>query len=70
MPITKEQLSIMKHTKFRAARGMYCGDSPAMQGLVRDGLMKSAGKVAWCPDEYFFLTPKGSAALMEQLAQE
>lgn len=62
MPMTEQQLEIFDHTVQRAARGLFCGDSPAMQELVAAGLMESAGRVAWCPDEYFRITPAGREA--------
>ena len=54
-----EQRAIMNHTMYRAANGLYCGDSPDMQILVAAGLMESAGKKSFVPDEYFRLTRKG-----------
>lgn len=68
LELTEEQYEIMKHTATRAANNAYCGDSPDMQDLVQRGLMRSVGKVAWCPDEYFKLTPLGSTTL--QLVNE
>jgi hypothetical protein len=62
--ITLEQIAILDHTECRASvRGHYCGDSPAMQGLVALGLMESAGRVSFVPDEYFRLTPAGHALI-------
>ena len=63
--LTREQISILRHTKYRASAGAYCGDSPDMQVLVRLGLMESLGKVSWCPDEYFGLTEAGHAKVRE-----
>ena len=64
--LTENQIGIMHHTKYRASvPGAYCGDSPDMQVLVRLGLMKSLGKVSWCPDEYFGLTTEGHEKLRE-----
>ena len=57
--ITKEQWHILDHTAHRAANGFFCGDSPDMQVLVKMGLMRSVGRKAGCPDEYFALTTKG-----------
>ena len=57
--VTTNMIEIMKHTRDRAARGMYCGGGPDMTKLVEMGFMKSQGKVSWCPDEYFSLTPAG-----------
>ena len=61
--LTREQISILDHTEHRAARGLYCGGGPEMDALVAAGLMQSAGRVAWCPDEYFRITGKGRTAL-------
>lgn len=61
--MTHEQIEIMKHTRDRAAGGYYCGDSPAMQELVVEGLMAFAGRKTFVPDSYFELTDKGHAAL-------
>ena len=61
--LNKEQLAILDHTAHRAPRGLYCGDSPDMQYLIRAGLMESAGHKTFVPDEYFRITPKGRAVL-------
>lgn len=61
--MTREQIEIMEHTRDRAAGGYYCGDSPAMQGLVAEGLMAYAGRKSFVPDKYFQLTGKGREAL-------
>lgn len=61
--LTAEEISILDHTANRAANGFYCGDSEAMQSLVSAGLMESAGKVAFCPDEYFRMTEAGRRTL-------
>lgn len=63
MSLSKEQVDILLHTKYRAARGRYCGDSPDMQGLVRHGLMEFAGRVPGVPDPYFRLTEAGKVAI-------
>jgi len=63
MSITKNQREILEHTAYRAAGGFYCGDSDDLQELVRLGLMESAGKKPFVPDEYFKLTGKGREAL-------
>jgi|688.fasta_scaffold432101_2 hypothetical protein len=65
MNLTTEQIAILDHTTYRAARGCFCGDSPDMQVLVAAGLMKSAGRIPICPDEYFRITLEGLAALRE-----
>lgn len=61
--LTNEQLSILDHTTHRAPRGMFCGGGKDMDFLVSIGLMKSAGRVSWCPDEYFCITTKGAEVL-------
>ena len=63
MNLTSEQLDILRHTQHHAVGKRYCGDSPAMQALVALGLMRSLGKVSWCPDEYFTITTGGVEAL-------
>lgn len=65
MKLTKEHISIMEHTRDRAAGGLYCGDSPEMQELVAAGLMAEAGRKSFVPDPYFHLTGKGREALRE-----
>jgi len=57
------QLDILMHTGNSAAGGLYCGDSADMQELVRKGLMVSAGRKSFAPDEYFKLTKHGKAVL-------
>ena len=61
--LNKEQLAILDHTAHRAAGGLYCGDSPDMQKLVDAGLMVSAGRKSFVPDEYFRMTSKGRETL-------
>jgi hypothetical protein len=63
MELNREQLAILDHTAHRAAGGFYCGDSPDMQALVAAGLMESAGRKSFVPDEYFRMTGKGREAL-------
>jgi hypothetical protein len=70
MTLNKEQIEIMKHTAFRAAGAMYCGDSPDMQQLVEAGLMVSMGHKLFCDDEYFRLTVTGSAELAAIMKKE
>lgn len=60
--LNQEHIGILQHTS-RATKRVYCGDSPEMQELVRMGFMRSLGKVAWCPDEYFTITESGVWAL-------
>lgn len=62
--MNNEQLEILRHTMYHAAGGLYCGDSPDMQELVRLGLMQSAGKKSFVPDEYFRLTKAGVEELV------
>lgn len=63
MELTKEQISIMKHTAHLAAGGLYCGDGPDVQKLVEAGLMECAGRKSFVPEPYFRLTSKGLEAL-------
>lgn len=60
--LSQEQREILDHTLHLASRGLFCGDSPAMQELVAAGWMASAGRVSWCPDEYFRITAAGREA--------
>ena len=63
MSLTENQLGILDHTMHRASvPGLFCGDSPDMQELVRLGYMASAGRVSWVPDEYFRVTAAGRNA--------
>ena len=61
--ITKSQREILEHTTYRTANKMYCGDSEDMQSLVQAGLMRSAGKTGFCPDEFFTVTVAGRSIL-------
>ncbi len=63
--LNNEQRDILDHTANRAAQGLYCGDSPDMQSLVKHGLMVSAGRKSFVPDEFFSITTKGKQALKE-----
>ena len=63
MELTPEHIDILKHTRDRAAGGFYCGDSPAMQELVEEGMMQFAGRKSFVPDPYFLLTSKGREQL-------
>lgn len=67
MKLTKEHIEIMEHTRDRAAQGYFCGDSPAMQELVTEGLMAFAGRKSFVPDPYFRLTEKGRDSLTNGL---
>lgn len=68
--LTKEQQEILQHTRYRAARNMYCGDSPDMQVLVAHGLMTYAGQLSFVPDKYFKLTKYGTRVLKDMEAAE
>jgi hypothetical protein len=63
MNLNREQLAILYHTVHMAAGGFYCGDSADMQVLVAAGLMESAGRKSFVPDEYFRITSTGREAL-------
>lgn len=65
MTLTKVHIDIMEHALNRAPNGYFCGDSPAMQELVADGLMAYAGRKSFVPDPYFTLTRKGREALSQ-----
>jgi hypothetical protein len=64
--ITNEQREILYHTEHRAAAGFYCGGGKDMDALVAAGLMESAGRKSFVPDEYFRITSKGRAVLRTQ----
>ncbi len=61
--LSKEEKSILTHTRDAAPAGRFCGDSPEMQHLVSLGLMESAGRLSFVPDEYFRLTAEGQRAV-------
>lgn len=61
--LTTAQVAILDHTVHRAPRGFYCGGGSEMSVLVKHGLMELALRAAWCPDDYYRITPKGVAAL-------
>jgi hypothetical protein len=63
--LTLEQIGILHHTVHRAAGGLYCGGGKNMDVLVAAGLMVSAGKKSFVPDEYFRITTAGHAVLRE-----
>lgn len=63
--LTEEQIAILKHTKYRAAGGRYCGDSKDMDILVNKGLMESLGRVSYVPSGYYGLTTKGDDLVNE-----
>lgn len=64
-PLTREQRDILHHTVHRAAGGFYCGGGKDMDVLVSRGLMRSAGRKSFVPDEYFAITVAGRVALRE-----
>lgn len=61
--LTSEQIAILHHTEHRAAGGAYCGGGSDMDALVSAGLMESAGRKSFVPDEYFRITSAGRTAL-------
>lgn len=61
--ITKEQREILYHTEHRAAGGFFCGGGKDMDALVAAGLMESAGRKSFVPDEYFKITSAGRKEL-------
>lgn len=63
--LTAEEIGILDHTLHRASNRLYCGDSDAMQRLVKLGLMQLSGTVAWCPDPYFVITNEGRRVLKD-----
>lgn len=65
MTLNNEHHAILYHTMNRAFGRLYCGDSTEMQELVQAGLMVSAGKKSFAPDEYFTITYEGKQALEE-----
>lgn len=65
MELTKEQIDILDHTVNRATGSRFCGGGTVMDSLVKLGLMRSIGRVSWCPDEFFTVTDMGIAALKE-----
>ena len=69
LKLNDEHIAIMRHTATRAARGMYCGDSPEMKELTEAGLMVCMGKPSYCHDPYFSLTPAGRARLAEETGE-
>ncbi len=54
--VNASEMGILRHT---AKNRRYCGETPEIRTLVNKGLMKSVGRVEWCPDEYFALTERG-----------
>lgn len=57
--LSEEHIAILDHTAHTATCGLYCGDSPEMQDLVKAGLMEFAGKKSFVPDPYFRITKAG-----------
>lgn len=62
-PLTTNQIEILKHTRDRAANGLFCGGGPDMDALVAAGFMVSAGHKSFVPDEYFKITTAGREEL-------
>lgn len=62
----RERVEILKHARLN---GRYLGDGPEMRSLVADGLMRCVGKLSWCPDEIFKLTPAGAEYLRDTPAR-
>ena len=65
-PLNVEQVAILNHT-FNNEHGLFCGDSKNMQALVEQGLMESAGRKSFVPDEYFRLTDTGKEVVKTAL---
>jgi len=61
--MNKEQIEILKHT---LKVQFYCGDSKDMKILCDYGLMESAGRKSFVPDEYFKITERGKNYLNAQ----
>ena len=61
--LSREQLSILDHTQYRAASGLFCGGGKDMEVIVAFGLMESAGRKSFVPEEYFRITDKGRRVL-------
>jgi hypothetical protein len=68
--LTREHFEILDHTLKRAPAGRYCGGSTAMSQLVECGLMQSAGRAQWCPDEFFTITGYGQQVHGEVVRKE
>jgi hypothetical protein len=64
-PLSRKQIDILRHTENRAAGGLYCGGGADMDALVAAGLMQSAGRKSFVPDEYFRITTAGRKTLKE-----
>lgn len=65
MALKRQQIEILRHTLHRAAGGLFCGGGPDMDALVAAGLMESAGRKSFVPDEYFRITSAGRSALRQ-----
>ncbi len=65
MKLDNEHIAILNHTAYESADGLYCGGGPEMQDLVGAGLMTSAGRKGFVPDEYFRITGLGRVALRQ-----
>jgi hypothetical protein len=64
--LNREQRDILYHAEHRSAGGYYCGGGKDMDALAALGLMASAGRKSFVPDEYFRITAAGRAALRAQ----
>jgi len=60
MELNNEQKAIIEHT---IKNGIFCGGSKDMDKLCEGGLMESAGKKSFVPDEYYRVTSDGKKAL-------
>lgn len=56
--LNKEQKDILEHTA-KNHQGLYCGGSRDMDFLCANGLMESAGRKSFVPDEYYRITGEG-----------
>lgn len=65
MKFSNEHLGILRHTSRVSANGLFCGNSKEMEELCKEGLMKSAGKKLFVPEEYFAITRKGIEVVSE-----
>ncbi len=61
--LSREEREILWYTVHRAARGLYCGGSAAMEALVARGMMERAGRKAFAPDPFYRITDRGRTAL-------
>ena len=66
MKLTNEHYAILRHTLYRAAGKLYCGDSPEMKELVLWGLMRYVGGKYFVPEKYFTITLAGRVAFRDR----